>query len=201
MTDATEAIGHTQGIEIVAFPKGSILFRQGDKGDAAYILNSGAIGLYRESQGRRVPLASVRRGEMFGEMAYADGSPRLASAFAIEDSILMVIPAGTMQEKLRSSDPFVRAMIDMLSNNLRRVHETHTPKSRSFLDGINGLVRQCEVINRFLHVNLPQDFKAELSTRLRTLETLLKDLRRVAMAHREQDRRDDAVPHEADLPH
>jgi CRP-like cAMP-binding protein len=189
------------GIEIVAYPKGSVLFKQGEKGDAAYILNSGTIGLYRESQGRRVPLASVRRGEMFGEMAFTDGSPRLASAFAIEDSVLMVIPAAAMQGKLRGSDPFIKAMIEMLAGNLRRVHETHTPKSRSFLDGINGLMRQCEVIGRFLHVNLPKEFKSDLAKRLKELESILKSLRGVAMAHREQDRRDDAVPHEADLPH
>src|SRR4051812_6185519 len=102
-------------IEIVAYPKGAILFKQGERGDAAYILNSGTIGLYRESQGRRVPLASVRRGEMFGEMALADASPRLASAFAIEDSVLMVIPAAAMQAKLRGADTFIRAMIEMLS--------------------------------------------------------------------------------------
>ena len=187
------------GIEIVAYPKGSILFKQGDKGAAAYILNSGTIGLYRESQGRRVPLASVRRGEMFGEMAFTDGSPRLASAFAIEDSVLMVIPAAAMQGKLHGADPFIRAMIEMLSGNLRRVHETYTPKSRSLLDGVNGLMRQCDVINRFLQANLPPEFKAELAARLSALESLLKDMRRIAMAHREQDRRDDAVPHEADL--
>jgi len=190
----------TQAIEIVAFPKGAVLFKQGDKGEAAYILNAGTIGLYRESQGRRVPLASVRRGEMFGELAATDGSPRLASAFAIEDSVLMVIPAAAMRDKMRTADPFIKAMIDMLSDNLRRVHETYTPKSRSLLDGVNGLLRQCEVISRFLQGNLPDAFKSELAARLKTVEGVLKDLRRLAMAHREQDRRDDAVPHEADLP-
>ena len=137
---------------------------------------------------------------MFGEMAVADGSPRLASAFAVEDSVLIVIPAAIMREKMRRTDPFVRALIDMLANNLRRVHETHTPKSRSLLDGVNGVKRQCDVISRFLNVELPPDFKAELSSRLKTTEALLTDLRGMAMAHRDQDRRDDAVPHEADLP-
>jgi len=188
-------------VEVVAFPKGAVLFRQGDKGDAAYILNSGAIGLYRESQGRRVPLATVRRNEMFGEMVTTDGSPRLASAFALEDSVLMVIPAATMRDKVSRSDAFLKAMIEMLTANLRRVHETHTPKSRSLLDSVNGLLRQCDVIGRFLHVQLPPDFKAQLSAKLKSLETVLKGMREAAMAHRQQDRRDDAIPHEADFPH
>jgi CRP/FNR family cyclic AMP-dependent transcriptional regulator len=188
-------------VEVVAFPKGAVLFRQGDTGDAAYILNSGAIGLYRESQGRRVPLATVRRNEMFGEMVTTDGSPRLASAFALEDSVLMVIPAAAMREKMGRADPFLKAMLEMLTANLRRVHETHTPKSRSLLDSVNGLLRQCDVIGRFLHVQMPQDFKAELSAKLKTLQSVLKGMRKMALAHRQQDRRDDAIPHEADLPH
>jgi hypothetical protein len=189
-----------QTIEIVSFAKGAVLFKQGEKGEAAFILNTGTIGLYRETHGRRVPIASVRRGEMFGEMAATDGGARLATAYAIEDSVVMVVPAAAMRDRMRTADPFVKAMIDMLSGNLRRMHENYTPKSRSLLDGVNGLMRQCDVINRFLHANLPADFRSELTGRLNTVNGLLKDLRNIAMAHRDQDRRDDAVPHEADLP-
>ena len=49
-------------VEVKAFTKGAVLFKQGEAADAAYILNAGAVGLYRESQNRRVPLATVRQG-------------------------------------------------------------------------------------------------------------------------------------------
>ena len=189
-----------QTIDVVLYPRGTRLFRQGEPGDAAYIVNAGAIALYRESQGRRTPLATVRGGEMFGEMAAVDGSPRLASALALEDSVVMVIPAAVMQAKLRGTDHFVRSLIQMLSANLRTIHDTYTPKSRSLLDGVNNLTRQYEVVHRLLQGNLARDVRDELAGRLKQLDTLIKDLRGAAMAHREQDRRDDAVPHEADLP-
>ena len=32
-------------IQNVTYPKGKVLFKQGEKGTAAYIVNSGAIGL------------------------------------------------------------------------------------------------------------------------------------------------------------
>src|SRR3954466_12826277 len=115
----------------IAFPKGKVLFKQGDKGDAAYIVQTGAVGIYREASGRKIPLATVRRGELFGEMAVIDGTPRLATAFALEDSALMVIPIEVMVEKLKKSDSFIRALIHMLMNNLRHVHDTYSPKSRS----------------------------------------------------------------------
>jgi CRP-like cAMP-binding protein len=184
----------------VHFPRGAQLFRQGEPGGTVYILKAGAVALYRESQDRRTPLATVRDGEMFGEMAAVDGSPRLASAVALEDSTVMVVPAAAMREKLHDADPFLRSLIRMLSGSLRNIHDTYTPKSRSLLDSVNSLSRQYDVVHRLLQTNLAPDFRAALSGRLRQLDALVKDLRRVAMAHREQDRRDDAVPHEADLP-
>ena len=90
-------------IEVLNFPKGKVLFKQGDKSDAAYIVNSGAVGMYREAQGRKVPLTTVRRGELFGEMAVIDDSPRMATAFALEDCAIMVVPYRIMLDKLRKN--------------------------------------------------------------------------------------------------
>ncbi|MGE4062306.1 MAG: cyclic nucleotide-binding domain-containing protein [Rhodospirillaceae bacterium] len=185
----------------MTFPKGKVLFKQGESGDAAYIVNSGAVGLYREAQGRKIPLATVRKGELFGEMAVIDGSPRMATAFALEDSKLTVIPIETMLEKMKKADPFIRAMIHMLMNNLRSVHDSHTPKSRSLIDAVNSLAKQCDIVGRLLQGDLPPAFRAELEKKIKALDPVLKDLRRIAMVHRDEDRRDDAVPHEAELPH
>ena len=188
-------------IQNVTVPKGKVLFKQGDKGTATYIVNSGAVGLYREAMGRKIPLATVRKGELFGEMAVVDNSPRLATAFALEESTLMVISADVMMDKMRKADGFIRALTGMLMNNLRYVHESHTPKSRSLVDAVNMLQRQSEIVTRFLQADLPQKFRNDLEARLKQLDVVMKDLRRLAMAHREEDRRDDAIPAEADLPH
>lgn len=188
-------------IQNVTVPKGKVLFKQGDKGTAAFIVNSGAVGIYREAMGRKIPLATIRKGELFGEMAVVDNSPRMATAFTLEDSTLMVISVDVMMDKMRKADGFIRALIGMLMNNLRHVHESHTPKSRSLVDAVNTLQHQSQIVTRFLQADLPQQFRAELEARLRQLDVVMKDLRRLAMAHREEDRRDDAIPAEADLPH
>ena len=187
-------------IEVLNFPKGKILFKQGDRGDAAYIVNSGAIGMYREAQGRKIPLATVRRGELFGEMAAIDTSPRVATAFTLEDSVLMVIPIDIMLDKMRKTDPFIRSMISMLMNNLRGVHETYSPKSRSLADAVNMLGRQADIVTRFSQSDLPAAFRAELSVNLKGLESAIKELRRVAAAHRGEDQQPSAIPSEAELP-
>lgn len=188
-------------IQNVTYPKGKVLFKQGDKGTAAYIVNSGAIGLYREAMGRKIPLATVRKGELFGEMAVVDSSPRMATAFTIEESTLTVVSVETMKDKMKKADGFIRALISMLMSNLRQVHDSHTPRSRSLLDAVNTLHRQGEIVTRFLQADLPAEFRAGLEAQLRQLDAVLKDLRRLAMAHRDADRRTDAIPAEADLPH
>ena len=90
-------------IEVVTYPKGTTLFRQGEAGDAAFIVNAGSIGIYREVEGKRVPLATLRKGEPFGEMAVIDGSPRMATAFTLEDCTLTMISVALMTEKMKKN--------------------------------------------------------------------------------------------------
>jgi CRP-like cAMP-binding protein len=188
-------------IEVVTFPKGKVLFRQGEKGGAAYIVNSGAVGIFRETGDRKVPLATVRKGELFGEMAVIDNSPRMATAFTLEESTLMVISADVMMDKMRKSDPFIKALVLMLMNNLRSVHDSYTPKSRSLLDSVTALQKQSELVSRFMLSKVVPELRAELDAKLAALDEVVKELRRIALTHRGEDRRNDAIPSEADLPH
>ncbi|MCB2106847.1 MAG: cyclic nucleotide-binding domain-containing protein [Rhodobacteraceae bacterium] len=187
-------------IEVVTVPKGKILFRQGDKGDAAYIVNSGAVGIYREIEGRKLPLATVRRGELFGEMAVIDGSPRMASAFTLEESTLMMISVEMMSDKMRKADPFVKALVQMLMNNLRSVHDSYTPKSRSLLDSVNALQRQSEMLGKFVQNNVDQTYKAAIDAKLKTLDKVVQELNQIATDYREHDRRENAIPNITELP-
>jgi CRP-like cAMP-binding protein len=187
-------------IEVVTYPKGKVLFRQGDKGGAAYIVNAGAVGIFREAGDRKIPLATVRKGELFGEMAVLDGSARMATAFTLEESTLMMISVETMMDKMRKSDPFIKALVHMLMNNLRSVHDSYTPKSRSLLDSVTSLQKQCEMVARFMQANVAAEIKGELDAKLKVLDGVIRDLRRIAMTYRGDDRRENAIPSEADLP-
>ena len=187
-------------IEIVTYPQGKVLFRQGERASAAYIVNSGAVGIYRENGDRKIPLATVRKGELFGEMAVIDNTTRMATAFTVEESTLMMISVDVMMDKMRKADPFVKALIHMLINNLRSVHDSYSPKPRSLIDSVTSLQRQSELVARFMLSKVAPELRAELDAKLAALDDVVKDLRRIAMTHRAEDRRSDAIPNEADLP-
>jgi len=187
-------------IEVVNFPKGTILFRQGDKGEAAYLVNTGSVGIFRENEGRRIPLATIRSGELLGEMAVIDGSPRLTTAFTLEDCTITVIGTAALADMMRRADPFIRALLHMLLNSLRNVHDSYTPKARSLLDSIGTLQRHSDHLAKFLQGNLTPELKDALGAKLSEMNDAVSELRNIANAHRVHDRRDNAILSDADLP-
>ena len=183
-----------QSVEIVKHPKGTTLFRQGDVGNAAYIVNAGAIGIYREIEDRKVPLATLRKGELFGEMAVIDGSPRMATAFTLEDSTLTMISVDLLSEKMKKTDPFIKALITMLLGNLRSVHDSYTPKARSLLDSVSTLQRQCDAMTKFLRESKAMDSNPDVNEHVSNLTGIVDQLHDLADKHGSKDRRSDVLP-------
>ena len=137
-------------IEIMPLSKGQFLFRQGDAAKSAYILNSGAIAIFKENDGKRVPVARVKKGEFFGEMAIIDARPRGNSAMALEDCTLSLVSKDMIEEKLANSDKMVRMVLHMLSNSLKSVHEAYGPKGRNIVDSVREMKEQALHIQSYV---------------------------------------------------
>lgn len=90
------------------FPKGHVLFRLGDPGDAIYISLRGEIGLRLPGTRRR--LVSFAPGASIGEMAVLGGSRRSAEAVAESDVTALVMPLESFQ-RLTSEHPALTAKL------------------------------------------------------------------------------------------
>lgn len=99
-------------------PEGTLIMRQGEEGNCAYLIQSGTVKVYTENDGKRVDLAKLTAGEIFGEMALIFDESRSASVKAIEDCNLIILTRQTLQQKLERSDPTVRAIITMLTQRV-----------------------------------------------------------------------------------
>jgi len=64
---------------------GGYLFEEGDNARFAYILEDGEVDIVKHSPDGEIQMATVGKGEIFGEVAVIDGSPRSASARARTD--------------------------------------------------------------------------------------------------------------------
>ncbi|MCG6117646.1 MAG: EAL domain-containing protein [Aquimonas sp.] len=103
-------------VELVA---GEVLFRESDPPDAAYLVERGRLAITAGSDQRRI--AEVGAGELLGEMAVIDRSPRTATATALEPCVLLAITPEQIAERLLNTDPVVRALLE---GQLRRYRQT-----------------------------------------------------------------------------
>ncbi|MFV2007349.1 MAG: cyclic nucleotide-binding domain-containing protein [Longimicrobiales bacterium] len=98
---------------------GEVLFEEGESGDAFYVVVDGAVEIVkRVSGGDEEKLAVRRRGEAFGEMALLNDAPRSATARAVDDTQLMVVPRDDFLLLLGADTLAVRVM-QSLSKALR----------------------------------------------------------------------------------
>jgi CRP-like cAMP-binding protein len=111
------------------FGEGSMVFREGEKGDKLYIVLDGRVRISKFIPGvGEEALAVLDRGDFFGEMALIDDKPRSADAKAHEtDATVLSIDRATLNEIL-SMDPhaslqFLNLLCRMISRRLREINE------------------------------------------------------------------------------
>jgi len=111
-----------QVLERQGFKPNQMIFQQGERGNVAYLVQSGEVEIFRVlSDGSEETLGTVGAGGIFGEMALLDSAPRVAAARACEETSVIVISDSAFRERLRKTDPFIRGLIRVLSDNVRRL--------------------------------------------------------------------------------
>jgi len=101
---------------------GTYLFHEGDDGDNAYLVVSGEVTIIRMAGGHEVVVARAGPGSVVGEMALIDSQPRMASAKAVKETQLTIVPHQDLQarlERLGKVDPVMRKLVDMFVRRIR----------------------------------------------------------------------------------
>lgn len=98
---------------------GITLFREGEYGDCAYIIESGIVEISICLYGDRYESRLLGPGEIFGEMAIIDGAPRNATATVVADALLFVVRREQLQDRLRRADPVLQMLICLITSRYR----------------------------------------------------------------------------------
>jgi CRP-like cAMP-binding protein len=91
---------------------GGFFFREGDRAESMYVLESGRVEVIKHWQNREFVLHALAAGDCFGEMALLDLFPRSASVRAAEDSAAIEIGSAALLE-LFEQDAEQFALIQM----------------------------------------------------------------------------------------
>jgi CRP/FNR family transcriptional regulator, cyclic AMP receptor protein len=105
-------------------PQNTRLFRQGDTGDAMYLIESGRVRIsIRDDDKQELTLAELAQGDFFGEMSIIDGRQRSADAQVIENARLAVLSREAFLSFVRKKPDVALEMLSALTDRLRRTDE------------------------------------------------------------------------------
>src|SRR4029450_8188652 len=111
-------------IETLDCPARQVLFHAGDVGDAMYVIERGKVRICVQAKdGHEVTLATLGRGDFFGEMALLDGERRSADAVVAEDARLALLSREHFLSFMRSSPDVALEMLTAVANRLRHTDE------------------------------------------------------------------------------
>ena len=160
--------------------EGTLIMRQGDPGNSAYLIQSGSVRVFSENKGARVDLGKLELGQIFGEMSLIFDEPRSASVEAAEDTNLIVINSDTFKKKLHKTDPTIRAVITMLTARIASVNKSLINKQSNIRD----LRETARLMYQNILSGLPQDSQRDFqSSVLPKLEDLLAALQNFQDKH------------------
>ena len=121
------------GMRARRFRRGEVIFHIGDPGDALFVIVQGEVKISLPSEtGDEAILATLRSGDVFGELALLDGAPRSASATAISPTETVVLPRDRFRELIATEAGVRDALLASIAGELRRL-TTHVEELH-FLD-------------------------------------------------------------------
>ena len=100
-------------------PPGTVLFREGDRGQTMYVIRSGKVNISKRIGDSEITLAVLGPGEFFGEMGLIDDAPRSATVVAIESCELLSIAKRDFKKCLAENFEMTMAVMRGLVRRLR----------------------------------------------------------------------------------
>ena len=111
-----ESLGH------LTYQPGNQIFKEGDKGDRAYLIERGSVDISTRKDRRFFRITTLGEGDLFGEMALIDDEPRTATATALEETCVISIDRDLVDAELANDNPIIKHLLRLM---LRRFRDTH----------------------------------------------------------------------------
>jgi hypothetical protein len=115
----------TPPIGKLQYKRDDLIIKEGDYGISIYKIVKGRVRIFNESAAGEVPLATLGRGEIIGEMTFLNRGeePRTASARALEDTELEVWHPLTLKKEFEEMPPVIKYIVNQALQRLVRMNQ------------------------------------------------------------------------------
>ena len=136
--------------------RGEFIYTPGDRADFVYILRRGRVKLSVLSEsGKEIAIDIIQPGEIFGEFALVDDSPRSNMTQALDDVVMWVFPKSSFTHLLTTQPKLALSYIRLVGDRRRRME-----KKLSDITSKAVSARVCEL----LHELSTNAFEAETAS-------------------------------------
>jgi CRP-like cAMP-binding protein len=106
-----------------SFQQGDVIFRQGEPGTEAYLIEEGSVRLIKKVRGEGRSLSVLKPGDLFGESALLPDALRSSTAVALTGGLARVLDPQTLP-RLLARDPLAAAgMVEQLVRRLQEAED------------------------------------------------------------------------------
>ncbi|RZS41287.1 CRP-like cAMP-binding protein [Herbihabitans rhizosphaerae] len=118
---AAEALAQT--LEAVEFPRGHVIFAEGEPGDRLYIIQQGKVKLGRKSpDGRENLLGIMGPADMFGELSIFDPGPRTSTATTVTEVKAVTMDRPALRQWIATRPEIAEQLLRVIARRLRRTN-------------------------------------------------------------------------------
>ena len=121
-----------QVLDRIVLQPGEALFKEGDIGDRAFVVQEGVIDIVKNATDGDVVLGSIEKGGIFGEMALISQSKRTATAITKMECELLYLGNDDFQQLLQDNQEISYNLCQLLSSRLASTNRLLGNKSKTF---------------------------------------------------------------------
>jgi CRP-like cAMP-binding protein len=107
------------------FPAGETIVREGEQGEAAYIIVAGSCEIRKEMPSGTETLQTIGPGAVFGEMAILTEGPRTATVVAVEPTTVMIVTGPILEQEMEALKPWMATLLKSLAARFRDIDTKH----------------------------------------------------------------------------
>ena len=111
-------------LDVISFSPDAVVFEAGDSGSSLFIIEDGEVSIeLPQKGGHPVVLATLHKGQYFGELSLLDGQPRSAGARATRQTNLLRLERQDLVDLVRRRPDAAIRILAELGERLRQTNE------------------------------------------------------------------------------
>jgi hypothetical protein len=104
---------------IKTYNKGDVLFKEGDKAQSVFLIQSGSVSVFLPRSKKNIELYQISSGQVIGEQVLTGANQYNSSAIALAETKVIELPAEALKAQVEAAPQIAKLLIKSLGTKLK----------------------------------------------------------------------------------